>query len=71
LPANDNKPEAGETCSIAIGVRIFVHAPVKKNVVIPDATHFVLFERKRFEFFDQVLKFLRDQSPKQHRQIRH
>jgi pimeloyl-ACP methyl ester carboxylesterase len=41
-------------------MRDLVHAPVKKNVVIPDATHFVLFENKRFEFFDQVLKFLRD-----------
>jgi hypothetical protein len=70
LPAKNNKPEPGETCAMPIGVQIFVHAPVKKNVVIPDATHFVLFERKRFEFFDQVLKFLRDQSPKQHQQIR-
>jgi len=37
-----------------------VHAPLKKNVVIRDATHFVLFERKRMEFFEEVLKFLKE-----------
>src|SRR5215813_2336342 len=41
-------------------MRDLVHAPVKKNVLITDATHFVLFEKKRFEFFDQVLTFLGD-----------
>jgi pimeloyl-ACP methyl ester carboxylesterase len=41
-------------------MRDLVHARVKRNVVITDATHFVLFEKKRFEFFDQVLKFLRE-----------
>ncbi|MGY4427531.1 pimeloyl-ACP methyl ester carboxylesterase [Bradyrhizobium sp. F1.13.1] len=41
-------------------MRDLVHAPSKKNVLIPDATHFVLFEKKRFEFFDQVLMFLQD-----------
>ncbi|SFH67287.1 alpha/beta fold hydrolase [Bradyrhizobium sp. Gha] len=41
-------------------MRDLVHAPIKKNIVISDATHFVLFEKKRFEFFDQVLKFLRE-----------
>ena len=29
-------------------MRDLVHAPVKKNVLITDATHFVLFEKKRF-----------------------
>jgi pimeloyl-ACP methyl ester carboxylesterase len=32
-------------------IRELVHAPVKHNVVIPDATHFVLFEKNRFTFF--------------------
>jgi pimeloyl-ACP methyl ester carboxylesterase len=36
-----------------------VHAPLKKNVLIQDATHFVLFEKKRVEFFEEVLKFLK------------
>jgi len=41
-------------------MRDLVHAPVKKKVLITDATHFVLFEKKRFEFFEQVLKFLQE-----------
>lgn len=41
-------------------MRELVHAPVKHNVLIPDATHFVLFEKKRFAFFDEVLKFLKE-----------
>jgi alpha-beta hydrolase superfamily lysophospholipase len=28
-------------------------------VLIPDATHFVLFEKNRFQFFEEVLKFLK------------
>lgn len=41
-------------------MRDLVHAPVKKNVVIADATHFILFEKKRFEFFDQIFRFMHD-----------
>jgi len=41
-------------------MRELVHAPVKHNVLIRDATHFVIFEKKRFELFDQVLKFLKE-----------
>jgi pimeloyl-ACP methyl ester carboxylesterase len=41
-------------------MRELVHAPVKENVLIKDATHFVIFEKKRFEFFDDVLKFLKE-----------
>jgi pimeloyl-ACP methyl ester carboxylesterase len=41
-------------------MRNLVHAPVRKNVLIKDATHFVLFEKKRFEFFNEVLGFLRE-----------
>ena len=41
-------------------MRELVHAPVKCNVVIPDATHFVLFEKGRLTFFDEVLKFLKE-----------
>ena len=41
-------------------MRELVHAPAKKNVVITDATHFVLFEKKRMEFFGAVLEFLKN-----------
>jgi len=41
-------------------MRDLVHAPVKKDILVTDATHFVLFEKKRFEFFEQVLKFLQE-----------
>ncbi len=40
-------------------MRDLVHAPVKKNVLISNATHFVLFEKPRFQFFDEILKFLK------------
>jgi len=43
-------------------MRELVHAPVKKNVLIEDATHFVIFENKRFAFFDEVLKFLKEDN---------
>ena len=48
-------------------MRELVHAPVNKNVLIEDATHFVIFENKRFVFFDEVLKFLKEDSA-QHQQ---
>jgi pimeloyl-ACP methyl ester carboxylesterase len=41
-------------------MRELVHAPVKHNVLIRNATHFVIFENKRFEFFGEVLKFLKE-----------
>lgn len=41
-------------------MRDLVHAPVKRSVLIPDATHFVLFEKSRFQFFDAILKFLNE-----------
>jgi alpha-beta hydrolase superfamily lysophospholipase len=40
-------------------MRDLVHAPVKKSVLIPDATHFVLFEKQRHMFFDEVTSFLK------------
>jgi pimeloyl-ACP methyl ester carboxylesterase len=40
-------------------MRDLANAPLKRSVLIKDATHFVLFEKKRFEFFNEVLKFLR------------
>src|SRR5262249_33707772 len=40
-------------------MRDLVHAPVKRSVLIPDATHFVLFEKNRIQFFEEVLKFLK------------
>jgi len=41
-------------------MRDLVHAPVKRSVLIPDATHFVLFEKQRMAFFAEILKFLKD-----------
>ena len=41
-------------------MRDLVHAPAKRSVLIPDATHFVLFEKKRMQFFEEVLKFLKE-----------
>jgi pimeloyl-ACP methyl ester carboxylesterase len=38
-------------------MRDLVHAPVKRSALIPDATHFVLFEKNRFQFFDAILNF--------------
>ena len=39
-------------------MRDLTNAPVKKSVLIKEATHFVLFEKKRFEFFNEILSFL-------------
>jgi pimeloyl-ACP methyl ester carboxylesterase len=41
-------------------MRDLVHAPKKASLLIPDATHFILFEKQRFTFFEAILKFLRD-----------
>jgi pimeloyl-ACP methyl ester carboxylesterase len=41
-------------------MRDLVHAPTKKSVLIPDATHFVLFEKPRFQFFEEIAKFLKE-----------
>jgi pimeloyl-ACP methyl ester carboxylesterase len=41
-------------------MRDLAHAPVKHSVLIPDATHFVLFEKNRFQFFEEILKFLKE-----------
>jgi len=41
-------------------MRDLVHAPVKKSVLIPNATHFVLFEKPRTQFFEEILKFLKE-----------
>ena len=40
-------------------MRDLTNAPVKKHVVIPNATHFVLFEKPRFAFFSEILNFLK------------
>ena len=37
-----------------------VHASAKQSVLIPDATHFVLFEKNRLQFFETILKFLKN-----------
>jgi pimeloyl-ACP methyl ester carboxylesterase len=41
-------------------LRDLTNAPVKKSVLIKDATHFVLFEKQRFEFFGEIDKFLKE-----------
>ncbi len=41
-------------------MRDLVHAPVKHSALIPDATHFVLFEKNRFQLFEEALKFLKN-----------
>lgn len=41
-------------------VRDLTNAPSKKSLLIKDATHFVLFEKSRFEFFNEILKFLKE-----------
>jgi hypothetical protein len=33
---------------------------VKKNILIKDATHFVLFEKHRFEFYQAIAGFLKE-----------
>jgi len=40
-------------------MRDLVHASAKKSVLIPDATHFVLFEKNRMMFFEEILQFLK------------
>ncbi len=41
-------------------MRDLVHAPAKKSVLIPNATHFVLFEKPRSQFFEEIAKFLKE-----------
>jgi len=40
-------------------MRDLTNAPVKKHVTIPHATHFVLFEKQRFKFFEEIEAFLK------------
>ena len=42
-------------------MRDLSNAPVKKNVLIRNATHFVLFEKPRLEFFTEIANFLKEQ----------
>ncbi len=41
-------------------LRDLTNAPVRKSVLIKDATHFVLFEKQRFEFFGEIDRFLKE-----------
>ena len=41
-------------------MRDLTNAPVKKHVLIKNATHFVLFEKPRLEFFNEILRFLKE-----------
>jgi pimeloyl-ACP methyl ester carboxylesterase len=40
-------------------MRELVHAPMKKSVLVPNATHFVLFEKPRHQFFEEILTFIK------------
>jgi len=40
-------------------MRDLTNAPAKKHVTIPHATHFVLFEKQRFKFFEEIESFLK------------
>jgi pimeloyl-ACP methyl ester carboxylesterase len=42
-------------------MRDLINAPARKQVVIKNATHFVLFEKPRFEFFGEIANFLKAQ----------
>lgn len=39
-------------------MRDLTNAPVKKSVLIRNATHFVLFEKPRFQFFEEIHQFI-------------
>jgi pimeloyl-ACP methyl ester carboxylesterase len=41
-------------------MRDLTNAPAKKSVLIKNATHFVLFEKPRFEFFEAIDGFLKE-----------
>lgn len=41
-------------------MRDLANAPLKRSVLIRDATHFVLFEAHRMDFFNEVLRFLKE-----------
>jgi pimeloyl-ACP methyl ester carboxylesterase len=41
-------------------LRDLTNAPAKRNALIKDATHFVLFEKQRQAFFGEILKFLKE-----------
>jgi pimeloyl-ACP methyl ester carboxylesterase len=43
-------------------MRDLTRAPVKKSILVKNATHFMLFEKARFEFFEDVHAFLKDAS---------
>jgi len=40
-------------------MRDLTNVPLKKSVMIPDATHFVLFEKSREQFFQAIEDFLK------------
>ena len=42
-------------------MRDLTNAPEKRSVTIPEATHFVLFEKNRFRLYDEVSRFLKGQ----------
>jgi hypothetical protein len=45
-------------------MRDWTNAPLQRSVLINEATHFVLFGKKRFEFFEAILAFLKGMPTK-------
>jgi alpha-beta hydrolase superfamily lysophospholipase len=45
-------------------MRDLTNARFKRSVLINEATHFVLFEKKRFEFFEAIAAFLKETHSK-------
>jgi pimeloyl-ACP methyl ester carboxylesterase len=41
-------------------MRDLTNAPAKKHVLIKNSSHFTLFEKPRFEFFGEILNFLKE-----------
>jgi hypothetical protein len=41
-------------------MRNLVHAPVRKSILVRDATHFIPFEKHGFGFFETIQQFLKE-----------
>jgi len=43
-------------------MRDLTNAPYKKSVQIKNSSHFMLFEKTRFEFFNEINDFLKSKN---------
>ena len=46
----------------AMVMRDLTNAPYKKSVQIKNSSHFMLFEKTRFEFFNEINDFLKSKN---------